>query len=129
MCFAERDYATARARYGPVDEDQMLLGANVNNTEILDRRTTVAILAGHGLALKNFARICTVPNGTAVPKVFMGAMAGGSATHAVAFYDTGITSPLCLANNDDPFPRLKNLLSGYLVSDFVLVNVSSPKLA
>ncbi len=106
----------------------MLLGAKVNNAEILDRRAAVTIMASHSLALKNFSRICTVTNRSTMPKIFMGPMAGRGTAHTVTFHNASVTPSLCPASNNNPFSKVKNLLGGYLMSDFVLINVSSPKL-
>jgi hypothetical protein len=123
------DNLSSRSRDRAMNEKEVLIRLNLNNSEVQGRHPIISVTSGHTFAFKNLPRIRTVSNSPTMPKIFMGAMAFGKSGHPMSFHDPGESSPFCPPYNIHQVSRAKNLLDRNFASNLVGFNVVRPKLS
>ena len=91
----------------PTQEDQVFVGVNTNDFQVLDRDTGIAHLAGVLLTLPDLGGISAGPNGSRVAKIFMGPVGSFLDRKAVPLHHTLKTPSFRGSNCVHTLPTLK----------------------
>src|SRR5690606_2428765 len=99
---ADGDHAVARTRDGALDEDDVLLGEDLHDAEVLHRDALVAVVAGHAHALERAARGHVLTDRTTVALVLVRTVRfGRGAGEVVALHDAREAAALGHARHVD----------------------------
>src|SRR5262244_3211373 len=122
-------HAALRAGNRAFDEEQIILGPDLDDFQVLHRNALVAPMTGHALAFEDAPRVRAVADRAAVTEIFVRAVRARKTGEAPALDDAAEAVALADAGDVDEITRLEEIAGLDLLAELVLAGFVGAKLA